>query len=184
VSEYQRIMKGRERLHWPRRRPKCAQCGPEPLSGEARFCSKCGKPVATLEPERPTSISIGRFIGASFTVLGRALAYPVKKRQERIRWLTEASGPGSPIENVSGLSEGAKRVYAYLARMTLRFGSAHSRTRMIAHDAGLSERTARNAITELERRGLLSRKRRQTWHARGANAYFVKPVETQPGQRG
>jgi predicted DNA-binding transcriptional regulator len=59
--------------------------------------------------------------------------------------------------------------------VTLRFGSSHSRVKTIARVAGLSEYKTRKAIRELERRGLLSHRRRNTWHGRGANDYRVKP---------
>ena len=123
------------------------------------------------------SVLVGRVIVAPFVLLGSALAYPVKLRLERSRWLSEASGPDSPINGVAGLSDGAKRVYAYLASVTLRFGSSHSRVHTIARAAHLSEHKARAAIRELERRGFLSHKRRNTWHGRGAHSYHVKPVE-------
>jgi hypothetical protein len=113
-----------------------------------------------------------------FILIGRAIAYPIRLRQERIRWLTEASGPDSPINRVSGISDGAKRVYAYLADVTLRFGSSHSRIGTISHVAGLSEQKARAAIRELERRGLLSHEVRNTWHGRGAHSYRVRPVRS------
>ena len=108
-------------------------------------------------------------------LLGRAIAYPIRKRRER-SVVTEASGGASPINDVTGLSDGAKRVYVYLADVTLRFGSSHSRIRTIARVAGLSEHKARDAIRELERRRLLSHGIRQTWHGRGAHSYRVRPV--------
>jgi hypothetical protein len=111
-----------------------------------------------------------------FILIGRALAYPVRLRQERIRWLTAASGPQSPINQVPGLSVGASRVYGYLASVTLRFGSSHSRLGTIARVAGLSQHKARAAIRELERQGLLSYDLRNTWHGRGAHSYHVRPV--------
>ncbi len=64
----------------------------------------------------------------------------------------------------------------YLASVTLRYGSAHSRVRTVGHVAGISENRARQAIRELELRKLLSHDRRKTWHGRGAHAYHVKPV--------
>jgi len=101
---------------------------------------------------------------------------PIKLRQERSRWLTEASGLNSPINDVHGLSDEANRVYAYLASVTLRLGSSHSRVHTIAKVAGVSEYKARKAISELERRRLLSHRRRNTWHSRGAHAYNVERV--------
>jgi predicted ArsR family transcriptional regulator len=69
-----------------------------------------------------------------------------------------------------------KRVYAYLASITLRFDSSHSRIHTIAKVAGVSEYKARKAIHELERRRLLSHRRRNTWHGRGAHAYYVERI--------
>jgi hypothetical protein len=149
----------------------CAQCSNETLNREARFCSKCGGPF----PARRAGVA--HWIAAPFVLIGRLLAYPIKLRGEHIRWLAEASGPDSAINHVPRLSENAKRVYVYLADVTLRFGSSHSRVRTIAHVAHISKYKARKAIRELERRGLLSHKRRNTWHSRGANDYKVKPVD-------
>ena len=146
----------------------CAQCAAETLNPKARFCSKCGTP---LSPRRAT---VARWFAAPFLLIGHVLACPIRHRQERIRWLTEASDPWSPINDVPRLSDNAKRVYAYLANVTLRFGSSHSRIRTIARVSGLSEYKARKAIRELERRGLLSRRRRNTWHGRGANEYRLR----------
>jgi hypothetical protein len=120
--------------------------------------------------------AVGRAILIPFALLGSALVWPIRKRQERIRWLTEASGPDSPINDVRGLGDEAKRVYTYLASVTLRYGSSHSRVRTVAKVAGLSEYKAGKAIHELERRGLLSHRRRNTWHGRGAHGYYVKRI--------
>jgi len=122
-------------------------------------------------------MSFGRLVVFPFALFGRVLAWPIRRRRERIRWLTEASGPDSPINDFPGLSDGAKRVYAYLASVTLRYGSSHSRVGTIARVASLSENRARQAIRELERRGLLTHERRITWHGRGAHSYQVKPVK-------
>ncbi len=84
-------------------------------------------------------------IAAPFLFIARMLAYPIKLRKERIRWLKEASGPDSPINEIPSLSDNAKRVYAYLADVTLRFGSSHSRIRTIAHVAHISEYKARKS---------------------------------------
>ena len=148
----------------------CNQCASETLNPEARFCSKCGTPL----PSRRATVA--HWVAAPFLLIGRVLSYPIRLRKERIRWLTEASDPDSPINHVPRLTDNAKRVYAYLADVTLRFGASHSRIRTIAHVAGISEYKARKAIRELERRGLLSHKRRNTWHGRGANDYRVRPV--------
>jgi predicted DNA-binding transcriptional regulator len=157
----------------------CARCGAEPLNPAARFCSKCGAALSNVTTHRvPGAI---RFFALPFILIGRAIANPVRWRQERIRWLTAASGPQSPINEVASLSVGAKQVYAYLASVTLRFGSSHSRIRTIARVAGLSEHKARAAIRELERRGLLSHERRNTWHGRGAHSYHVRPVKHDQG---
>ena len=112
-----------------------------------------------------------RLLVIPFALVVRALSYPIRLRQERIRWLKEASEPSSPINELHGLSESAKRVYSYLASVTLRFGSSHSKVTTIAHVTNLSENRVRAAIRELERRGLLSHRRRNTWHGRGAHAY-------------
>lgn len=149
----------------------CSHCGAQPSSEEARFCPKCGNALATKR-----QISVVRLAAFPLILIGRALSYPIRRRRERIRWLTEASGRDSPINTVPRLSDGAKRVYRYLADLTLRFGSSHSRIRTIAHVAGLSEHKARAAIRELERRGLLSHQVRNTWHGRGAYSYRVQPV--------
>ncbi len=154
----------------------CPRCAAESLNAAARFCTKCGAVLTTPEPSAPKRAGVAHWIAFPFVLLGRALSYPIRKRQERIQWLTEASGPDSPIKQVPGLSDGAKRVYAYLASVTLRYGSSHSRVRTIARVAGLSENRARQAIRELERRGLLSHQRRITWHGRGAHSYYVKPI--------
>lgn len=42
-----------------------------------------------------------------------------QKRKKRIRWLTEASSSNSPINDVHGLSDELKRMYAYLASVYL-----------------------------------------------------------------
>jgi hypothetical protein len=152
----------------------CARCGAEPLNPAARFCSKCGATLSSTTTHRAPGVV--RYFALPFIFIGRAIAYPSRRRQERIRWLTAASGPQSPINEVAGLSVGAKQVYAYLASVTLRFGSSHSRIATIARVAGLSEYKARAAIRELERRGLLSHERRNTWHGRGAHSYHVLPV--------
>ena len=150
----------------------CARCGSEPSSEEARFCSKCGDALPTKQ-----TISVVRLAIFPLIVIGRVLAYPMRRRRERIRWLTEASGTDSPVNHVPGLSDDAKSVYIYLADVTLRFGSSHSRIRTIAHVAGLSEHKTRAAIRELERHGLLSHETRNTWHGRGAYSYKVLRVQ-------
>jgi helix-turn-helix protein len=153
----------------------CPSCAAEPSSAETRFCTKCGaalKSIAAVAPGGRRWV-LGML---PFVFLARALAYPFK--QKRRRWLAEASGPDSPIDYVGGLSDDARRVYRYLADVTLRVGSSHSRIRTIAHAAGVSERKAREAIRELERRGFLSHRRRDTWHGRGAHSYDVKRIDT------
>jgi predicted transcriptional regulator len=153
----------------------CPHCATEPLSAEAHFCRKCG---AALTSRPHKVVRAFRLLVLPFALVGRVLWYPVRLRQERIRWLTEASGPASPINEVHGLSDGAKRVYSYLASVTLRFGSSHSKVTTIARVTHISENRARAGIRELERRGFLSHKRRNTWHGRGAHAYFVRPVKS------
>jgi len=111
--------------------------------------------------------AIARFVLFPLAIVGRVLSYPIRARIERRRWLSEAAGADSPIDSVRGLSENAKRVYRYLADVTLRFGASHSRIRTIARVAGISASAARTAIRELERHHLLSHSRRNTWHARG-----------------
>ena len=76
----------------------------------------------------------------------------MRLRQERIRWLPKRAGRTSPINEIHGLSDGAKLVYSYLASVTLRFGSSHSKVTTIARVTHLSENRARAAIRELERR--------------------------------
>lgn len=154
----------------------CPQCAAEPQTPNARFCTKCGGALAGLTRERSNAAVVGRVVAFPFVLIGRALLYPLRRRRERIRWLTEASGPDSPINAVPNLSGDAKRVYTYLASVTLRYGSSHSRVPTVARVTGVSENRARQAIRELERRKLLSHQRRNTWHGRGAHVYYVKPV--------
>jgi hypothetical protein len=71
----------------------CVRCGAETLNRAARFCSKCGTPL----PARRANIA--HWVVAPFLLIGRLLAYPIKAQKERIRWLTEASGPDSPIND-------------------------------------------------------------------------------------
>ncbi|MGC2495045.1 helix-turn-helix domain-containing protein [Candidatus Binatus sp.] len=92
------------------------------------------------------------------------------------RWLAQASDPNtSPILSAP-VSENAKRVYIYLAGIVYAFGSSHSRLETIAKSTGLSRGAARKAITELEKRRLLSHRARKTWHGRGAHNYRVRRV--------
>jgi len=155
---------------------RCARCAAKPSNPDARFCSKCG---STLTRPHWIATSI-RLLALPLILVGRALTYPIKLRRERTRWLTEASrsSPDSPVNQVPGLSPGARRVYSYLASVTLRFGASHSRIRTIARVSGLSEHKARAAIRELERKGLLSHHVRNTWHGRGAHSYRVRPVRS------
>ena len=154
----------------------CPNCGAVVTpSGNARFCSKCGTPLARTK-SRPSLVAI-RLLALPFVLIGRILAYPIRLRRKRVRWLTEAGSPNASISHVPGLSEGAKRVYSYLASVTLRFGSSHSKVGTIARATGLSENRARVAIRELERNHLLTHERRKTWHGRGAHAYYVKRVK-------
>lgn len=125
---------------------------------------------------RPASTLAARAFFFELVRIRRVLAWPFKRRRARIQWLTEASGPHSPIEDVPGLSEPAKKVYKYLASVTLRFGFSRLRAKTIARGAGVSERRAREAIRELELRGLLTHQHHRTWHGRGAQSYRVKRV--------
>lgn len=151
---------------------RCALCGFEPPSKSARFCSRCG---ATLSGEQASELP--RIIGgrsglARPRTLVTWLGYLLGLR----RWLAEASDPRySPILS-EPVSENAKRVYIYLAGIVYSFGSSHSRLETIAKSTGLSRGAARKAITELERRRLLSLRARKTWHGRGAHDYRVKRV--------
>lgn len=151
---------------------RCPHCATEPLSPEAQFCRKCAAALASRPHKVVRAV---RLLVLPLALVGRALSYPIRLRRERTRWLIEASGPASPINDIPGLSDGAKRVYAYLASVTLRFGSSHSKVSTIARVAGVSENRARAAIRELERRDFLSHRRRNTWHGRGAHSYYVKP---------
>ncbi|MFI5351353.1 MAG: BRCT domain-containing protein [Candidatus Binatales bacterium] len=132
------------------------------------------------------AVRVGRLIVVLFALLTRVLTWPIRKRRERTNWLNDASGPESPINSVPGLSDDAKRVYAYLASVILRFGQAHSRIGTIAKVARLSERGANEAIRELEQGGLLSRRPRFTRNGRAADAYYVRGIrretdrETEP----
>jgi len=151
----------------------CLHCAIEPLSAEAQFCRKCG---ATLT-SRPRKVAYAiRLLVLPIAFVGRAPWYPVRLRQERIRWLTEGEWARLSDQRHWQPQRRAKRVYSYLASVTLRFGSSHSKVTTIARVTHLSENHARAAIRELERRGLLSHQRRNTWHGRGAHAYYVRPV--------
>jgi hypothetical protein len=96
----------------------CPSCATEQLSPEARFCTKCGGPLPSAGPRK--FLGVVRFLALPLILVSRPLAYPIRLRQERIRWLTETNGPNSPVDDVQGLSDEAKRVYAYLATVTLR----------------------------------------------------------------
>jgi len=153
----------------------CPSCATEQLSPEARFCTKCGGPLPSAGPRK--FLGVVRFLALPLILVSRPLAYPIRLRQERIRWLTETNGPNSPVDDVQGLSDEAKRVYAYLATVTLRSTALLTpRPHSFAKVAVLSQYKARNAIRELERRGLLSHRRRNTWHGRGAHGYHVKRI--------
>jgi hypothetical protein len=114
----------------------CPHCATEQLSHEARFCARCGAALPRRAAGLLKAASLGRAILLPLALVRRALAWPIRKRQERIRWLTDASGPNSPINDANGLSDEAKRVYACLASVTLRCGSSHSRVRTVAKAAG------------------------------------------------
>jgi zinc-ribbon domain len=91
----------------------CPACGATIHNPEARFCTKCGTELAVRETITSRRARLSHWIALPFLLLGRALYYPIQRHQERIRWLTEASGPSSPINAVPRLSEGAKQVYTY-----------------------------------------------------------------------
>jgi hypothetical protein len=93
----------------------CSRCTAPSLNPEARFCSRCSDPLPVYRTGIGKTATVAQWLAAPFVLIGRALAYPIKLKRERIRWLTEASGPDSPINDVPGLSDGARRVYAYLA---------------------------------------------------------------------
>lgn len=68
----------------------CPNCATEPLSSEALFCTRCGAPLAKMSK----AAAVGRAILLPLALLGSALAWPIRKRRERIRRLTEAATPG------------------------------------------------------------------------------------------
>jgi len=160
----------------------CPLCGSKPLNPkEARYCTNCGVVLSIRASGASKAIRTLRLLALPFIVVARAVAYPIRKRRERIRWLREANESDSPINRVAGLSDGAKSVYSFLAGVTFRYGSSHSRIRTIASVTRLSENKTRAAIRELERRNLLWHRRRNTWHGRGAHDYHVRPVERDRG---
>jgi zinc ribbon protein/helix-turn-helix protein len=162
----------------------CPKCAAEIFSDSARFCTKCGSSLfaapITEPPKDAHTAGFARLLLRAlvlpFILVWRVASWWIEAREARIRWLAEAAGPESPIMHVHGLSDGAKRVYKYLADVTYRFGGCAPKIITIGHAAGLSENGARNAIRELEHRRLLSHRRRNTWHGRGAHEYYVKPV--------
>jgi hypothetical protein len=79
---------------------RCGSCRAEIQNPLARFCSKCGGVRAARSHWAVTSI---RLLAFPLVLVGRALAYPIRRRRERIRWLKDASGPHSPINQVPGL---------------------------------------------------------------------------------
>jgi hypothetical protein len=87
----------------------------------------------------------------SFGLARRALAYPIRKRRDRVRWLTEASNPGSNV--ILGLSDGAKRVY-------FRYGTWHSTSARLQKQPAFQSSKRSKLIPELERRGLPTHRRR------------------------
>src|ERR1700751_4524303 len=98
----------------------CQSCSAGVLNSEARFCTKCGLALSAPKPAH-----LWLWIRSFGWLLGDVLTWPLRHRQERIRWLTEASGPETTIYAVPGLSDDAKGVYRYLADVTRRFGSSH-----------------------------------------------------------
>jgi ribosomal protein L37E len=81
-------------------RVPCPRCGAEPLNPEARFCSKCG---VTLPRRRSRTVAIARLIAFPFVLFLRVLAWPIERRRERLRWLSEASGPDSVAAQTEAL---------------------------------------------------------------------------------
>lgn len=162
----------------------CPKCAAEIFSDSSRFCTKCGSSLlAALITEPPKNAHTAGFAGLllralvmPFILVWRAASWWIEAREARIQWLVDAAGPDSPIMHVHGLSDGAKRVYTYLADVTYRFGGCAPKIVTIGHAAGLSENGARDAIRELEHRRLLSHRRRNTWHGHGAHEYYVKAV--------
>jgi hypothetical protein len=156
----------------------CQLCGFEAPNKAARFCSRCGGPL-----DERTHKAKDRANEVPFNIGGRSrparpktliawLAFLLRLR----RWLAEASDPNSSPILSAPVSANAKRVYIYLAGIVYAFGSSHARLETIAKSTGLSRGAARKAITELERRRLLSHRARKTWHGRGAHNYRVKRV--------
>jgi hypothetical protein len=93
----------------------CPTCGAELFSEDAQFCTKCGHALYAREAGVSRVSRVLRLLALPFIVIVRAVAYPIRKQRERIRSLQEATGPDSPINRVLGLSDGARRVYSYLA---------------------------------------------------------------------
>jgi ribosomal protein L37E len=154
----------------------CRRCGFEPPNDGAQFCSRCGKKIVARnrnrndQPHTRSYVIGGRSGPARPRTLITWLAFLLGLR----RWLAEASDPHySPILSAP-VSEDAKRVYIYLAGIIYAFGSSHSRLETIAKSTDLSRGASRKAISELERRRLLSHHTRKTWHGRGAHDYRVK----------
>jgi hypothetical protein len=156
----------------------CRLCGFELSNKTARFCSRCGGPLGerahkAKEQAHEFPVRIGGRSGpAQPRTLVTWLAFLLGLR----RWLAEASDPNSSPILGAPISKNAKRVYIYLAGVVYAFGSSHSRLETIATSTGLSRGATRKAITELERRRLLSHRARKTWHGRGAHNYRVKRV--------
>jgi hypothetical protein len=88
----------------------CSDCSTESLILEARFCRKCGAALPTNDAPKGDNRA-ARWLALPFFLIGRAISYPIKLRQERRRWLAEASGPDSPINYVLGLSDNTKWLY-------------------------------------------------------------------------
>ena len=83
---------------------RCPHCATEPLSPEAQFCRKCAAALASRPHKVVRAV---RLLVLPLALVGRALSYPIRLRRERTRWLIEASGPASPINDIPGLSDGA-----------------------------------------------------------------------------
>jgi hypothetical protein len=157
----------------------CRLCGFEPPNDGAQFCSRCGGKIVARDHNRRIEREADRLYvigGRSGPARPKTLVTLLASLLGLRRWLADASDPhNSPILGAPG-SENAKRVYIYLAGIVYAFGSSHSRLDTIAKSTGISRGAARKAITELERRRLLSHRSRKTWHGRGAHDYRVKRV--------
>ena len=97
----------------------CSDCNTESLILEARFCRKCGAALPTNGAPKGDNRA-ARWLALPFILIGRAIAY--------LSSFGRSGDAGSPRraarirQSTLGLSGNAKRVYRYLAGVTLRFG--------------------------------------------------------------